>query len=146
MNEVVMSDSNYQLEGHGPSGSRAKGDLSKKKTGLQKKLKEASVSPKLDLVQTTYSGTYTGKEDVAGLTCTYFELQSEHGFAHLRGEAKTRANGARLSSYDAKLTKREQYNLTQDQLDAAVGKKTKSPTGTNDLERADYSDNPFSRF
>ena len=126
----------YLLEGYGDNSKRALSDLTKKESELINKLKKAGESIDLNH-NTTYYAHYTGKlKFIVELICTEFTIK--HSFLDkIEAEAKKRANGGELSSYDTKFTIKRNYDLSTKQFNAATRRDTSSTPAGIDIDDTD---------
>ena len=119
----------YTLEGYGDKMETALNGLTKNESGLIDRLKKAGENTNLKF-STTYNAHYTGKSKfLADLICPEFTIQVE-SLDKIQAEAKKRANGGDLSSYEVKFIIKRTYNLNDSQLNAATMRHTSSaPAG-----------------
>lgn len=123
----------YMLEGYGENTKTALNDLEKKESGLIDKLKKASESTDLKF-STTYHVHYAGKSKfLAELICPDFKIKV-NSQDKIEEEAKKRANGGKLSSYETKFTVQRTYNLNAEQFNVVTMRHTSSPPAGIDAD------------
>jgi len=112
---TTETQSEYKIEGYGSSIKDALKEADEKETGLVKKLKDAKVSEKFNS-RTIYQVKYIGKQDkLDSLICPEFTLRVKDPDA-LQEEAKKRANGGSLKSYNLHVTVERYLQFDQTQL------------------------------
>ena len=129
---------NYTLEGYGSTIKEAGEDLSKKEAGLLGRLSNVGRGgPVSDRAQTVFVASYVGKSDKYDeLKCPEFKIRVSDP-DEIQREAKKRANGGSLSSYDIAFTVKRDYDLDSAQLETAIGRREESPTASIQVGKRD---------
>lgn len=126
----------YMLEGYGVKANIAFDDLIKKESELIGRLKKANESTDLKS-STIYHAHYAGKNKfLAELVCPDFTIQV-NSLDKIETEAKKRANGGNLNSYEINFTVKRTYDLNNNQFNVATKRHISSaPAGIDDYERS----------